>query len=103
MKDRFSLLLLEEDEIFLQSVSATYYACGPDEEPSKTSAQVCAIVVLASLGCLSLSHALAQRGSLKICSESIVFDPEELRFPVVRVPLRAITRLGVCERASVPG
>lgn len=73
--ERFSLLLLEEDEFFVRDYSADYVRAG--ETNSKWS------------------------GRLKVCSHSVVFDPEDIRQPLLRLPLRHMTRIGKYERGPL--
>lgn len=52
------------------------------------------------------AHALAhahrkQVGRLKVCSHSVVFDPEDIRQPILRLPLRNVARIGKYERGPL--
>jgi hypothetical protein len=66
--ERFSLLLLEEDEYFVKSYVADYYKDGDVNK--------------------------RQLGRFIVASLSVVFDPEDVRHPILRIPLRKVTRLG---------
>lgn len=81
VRDRFSLLLLEDNEVFLGDFTADL-VCNADENATSPP--------LASL-----------RGRLKLCTHSILFDPEDLAHAVVRVPFRHVTRLGLYERGPL--
>lgn len=59
-KARFTLLLLEEGELYLDDYAALAY--GGDGVQRKT------------------------RGRLKLCSASLLFDPDDVRVPVTRLP-----------------
>ncbi|CAH3169012.1 unnamed protein product [Porites evermanni] len=64
---RFSLLLLEPGEIYFEDFSVFYYPSDlPEEEAIKRK----------------------QRGRLKICSKSILFDPIDTSYPILKFPLR---------------
>ncbi|KAK2550481.1 Protein FAN [Acropora cervicornis] len=64
---RFSLLLLEPGEIYFEDFSVFYYPSGSSEEEAIKR---------------------KQRGRLKICSKSILFDPIETVYPIIKFPLR---------------
>lgn len=61
---RFSLLLLQHGEVYYEDFSVQYFP--PD---------------------LSETEALRRniRGRLKVCSHSIFFDPQDLRYPLIKV------------------
>ena len=42
-----------------------------------------------------------QVGRLKVCSHSVVFDPEDIRQPILRLPLRNVARIGKYERGPL--
>ena len=64
-RDRFSLLLLEPSEIYFEDYSAVYYPSGAD------------------------SDNFSQKGRLKLCSKSVVFEPQAVESPLVRIPLKS--------------
>ncbi|XP_067052011.1 protein FAN-like isoform X3 [Acropora muricata] len=64
---RFSLLLLEPGEIYFEDFSVFYYPSGSSEEEAIKR---------------------KQRGRLKICSKSILFDPIDTVYPIIKFPLR---------------
>ncbi|CAH1778819.1 unnamed protein product, partial [Owenia fusiformis] len=68
-KERFSLLLLDPGEIYFEDFSVYFYPpnCQPSDCDSKK-----------------------QRGRLKVCSHSIVFDPQDLKYPIIKLFLRDI-------------
>ncbi|XP_048576936.1 protein FAN isoform X2 [Nematostella vectensis] len=69
---RFSLLLLEPGEIYFEDFSAFYYPCDvPEDEAIKRK----------------------QRGRLKMCSKSILFDPNDTSLPILKFPLRECLKI----------
>ncbi|XP_064393489.1 protein FAN-like [Halichondria panicea] len=68
--ERFSLLLLEFGEVYFEDFSAVYY---PNAETEQEEIE------------------RKQRGRLKICSESLVFDPLDFSHPVIKVAFRDCT------------
>ncbi|XP_071957305.1 protein FAN-like [Antedon mediterranea] len=71
-KERFSLLLLEPGEIYLEDYSVYYYR---NDLPENEAIQ------------------RKVRGRLKVCSKSIVFTPQDARFPIVKFILRNCERI----------
>ncbi|XP_068670039.1 protein FAN-like isoform X4 [Montipora foliosa] len=67
LKERFSLLLLEPGEIYFEDFSVFYYPSGLSEEEAIKR---------------------KQRGRLKICSKSILFDPIDTVYPILKFPVR---------------
>lgn len=65
-KERFSLLLLEPGEIYFEDYSCFCY-------PGKTERE---------------AFTKPQKGRLKICSKSILFDPKDVCYPILKFPLR---------------
>ncbi|XP_076336883.1 protein FAN-like isoform X2 [Tachypleus tridentatus] len=66
-KDRFSLLLLEPGEIYFEDFSVYYY----DEKLAEPEA-----------------IKRKQKGRLKVCSKSILFDPQDITLPILKFPLK---------------
>ncbi|GAB6030402.1 hypothetical protein CHUAL_007280 [Chamberlinius hualienensis] len=66
-KERFSLQLLDPGEIYFEDYAVYYYPFCQSEEESMRR---------------------CQRGRLKVCSKSIVFDPKEFKYPVIKFPLQ---------------
>ncbi|ELT88952.1 hypothetical protein CAPTEDRAFT_180999 [Capitella teleta] len=66
---RFSLLLLEPGEIYFQDYTTYYY-------PSRLAPQE--------------AYKKRQRGRLKLCSKSILFDPKDVAFPIIKIAFRDI-------------
>ncbi|PFX23712.1 protein FAN-like isoform X2 [Stylophora pistillata] len=64
---RFSLLLLEPGEIYFEDFSVFHYPSQLSEEEAIKR---------------------KQRGRLKICSKSILFDPIDTSYPILKFPLR---------------
>lgn len=79
--ERFSLLLLEDNEVLLDDVAVDY------EFLPATSAAPGA--PLPSAAARLAARRGRARGRLKLASRSLAFDPDDLREPVVRVPLDA--------------
>lgn len=72
--NRFSLLLLEDREYYFDDYSAYYYP--PPMSTNNIPAQKRKL-----------------KGRLKVCSQSIFFDPEDTRLPITRFPFKNITSL----------
>ncbi|XP_062502057.1 protein FAN-like [Corticium candelabrum] len=70
---RFSLLLLEPGEIYFEDFSAIYYPFGLSE---------------------ATAFKRKQRGRLKLCSKSILFDPEDVGQPILKLNFRDVKSLG---------
>ncbi|XP_042895637.1 protein FAN [Parasteatoda tepidariorum] len=66
-KERFSLLLLEPGEIYFEDYSCFGY-------PGKTTE--------------TEAVQKTQKGRLKVCSKSILFDPKDIMHPILKLPLR---------------
>eukprot|EP00002_Diphylleia_rotans_P033924 TRINITY_DN7258_c0_g1_i1.p1 TRINITY_DN7258_c0_g1~~TRINITY_DN7258_c0_g1_i1.p1 ORF type:complete len:928 (-),score=199.57 TRINITY_DN7258_c0_g1_i1:277-3060(-) len=71
-KKRFSLLLLQEDEYYFNDVSAYYY---PPAETDKEA------------------NIKKAKGRLKICSASLIFEPEDISLPITRFPMSHMARI----------
>ncbi|XP_077865319.1 protein FAN-like [Saccoglossus kowalevskii] len=70
--ERFSLLLLEPGEIYFEDFSVFYYPQGlPEAEAIKRKV----------------------RGRLKTCSKSILFDPQDMSYPIIKFPMRDTVRI----------
>jgi len=69
-KRRFNLLLLEENEYYFEDYGAVHHAVSDDlkYEPIPVRKRA--------------------KGRLHICSKSVFFDPDDMRMPVIRFPLR---------------
>ncbi|XP_034776993.2 protein FAN [Acipenser ruthenus] len=63
-KERFSLLLLDLEEYYFEQHTAYRVIHNNEAEKSKV------------------------RGSLKICSKSLIFEPEPIAEPIIKIPLR---------------
>lgn len=66
-KERFSLLLLEPGEIYFEDFSCFCYPSGTSENEA---------------------FRRKQKGRLKVCSKSILFDPKDIAYPILKFPLR---------------
>nr|XP_054748414.1 BEACH domain-containing protein lvsF-like [Lytechinus pictus] len=75
IKERFSLLLLDPGEIYFEDFSVYFYPTG--------------------LKAVSEEEAIRRRcrGRLKICSKSIVFDPQDVSQPIMKFPLRSCIKI----------
>ncbi|XP_064610940.1 LOW QUALITY PROTEIN: protein FAN-like [Liolophura sinensis] len=69
MQERFSLLLLEPGEIYFEDYSVYYYPPGLSEEEAIKK---------------------RQKGRLKICSKSILVDPKDSQYPLLKFPFKEI-------------
>ncbi|KAM9332459.1 protein FAN [Pholidichthys leucotaenia] len=76
-KERFSLLLLDLEEYYFEQHTAYHL--------TSTSAKERKI-----------------RGSFKVCSRSIIFDPEELAEPILKIALRDCTSIEFVEKETNP-
>uniref|UniRef100_A0A3P9IQU7 Neutral sphingomyelinase (N-SMase) activation associated factor n=1 Tax=Oryzias latipes TaxID=8090 RepID=A0A3P9IQU7_ORYLA len=47
-------------------------------------------------------HVVTIRGSFKVCSRSIIFDPEDFVEPILKIPLRDCTNIEFVERETNP-
>ncbi|XP_031615388.1 protein FAN [Oreochromis aureus] len=76
-KERFSLLLLDLEEYYFEQHTA-YYVTSTLKKQRKI------------------------RGSFKICSKSIIFDPEELAESIIKIPLRDCKKIEFVEEEKNP-
>ena len=69
-KSRFNLLLLEYGEYFIEDVSVFWYPVPNDiaGRPFKSC------------------DALKIQGRLKLCSRSVLFEPNDIRKPIIKFP-----------------
>lgn len=70
-KERFSLLLLDLEEYFFEQHIAHQISRGLNSSERKTS------------------------GSLKICSKSLIFEPDQIDLPIIKISLRDCTKIEV--------
>ncbi|XP_078680116.1 protein FAN-like [Branchiostoma floridae x Branchiostoma belcheri] len=71
-KERFSLLLLDPGEIYFEDFGVFYYTHGlPEEEAIRRKT----------------------RGRIKMCSKSLVFDPQDVMLPMLKFLLRSCTKI----------
>uniref|UniRef100_A0A8C7ZST0 Neutral sphingomyelinase (N-SMase) activation associated factor n=1 Tax=Oryzias sinensis TaxID=183150 RepID=A0A8C7ZST0_9TELE len=77
-KERFSLLLLDLEEYFFEQHTAHHVVTSASKKDKKV------------------------RGSFKVCSRSIIFDPEDFVEPVLKIPLRDCTNIEFVERETNP-
>nr|XP_034980664.1 protein FAN isoform X2 [Zootoca vivipara] len=66
-KERFSLLLLNLEEYYFEQHTANYIF-NKDGRDGRERRKI--------------------RGSLKICSKSVIFEPDEISHPIIKIPLR---------------
>ncbi|XP_029955149.1 protein FAN [Salarias fasciatus] len=76
-KERFSLLLLDLEEYYFEQHTA-YHLTGASDKDRKV------------------------RGSFKVCSRSVIFDPEDLSEPILKIPLRDCKKIEFVEKESNP-
>ncbi|KAK4287855.1 hypothetical protein Pmani_039089 [Petrolisthes manimaculis] len=74
--ERFSLLLLEPGEIYFEDYAAIYTLPVPENQDCE--------------GWHIKFEDGYLRGRLKVCSKSLVFDPRDLRAPIIKFPFRAM-------------
>uniref|UniRef100_A0A8C5P1Z5 Neutral sphingomyelinase (N-SMase) activation associated factor n=1 Tax=Jaculus jaculus TaxID=51337 RepID=A0A8C5P1Z5_JACJA len=66
----FSLLLLNLEEYYFEQHSASHVQQSGSHEERKI------------------------RGSLKICSKSVIFEPDAISQPIIKIPLRDCVKIG---------
>ncbi|XP_061821844.1 protein FAN [Nerophis lumbriciformis] len=76
-KERFSLLLLDLEEYYFEQHTAYFV--------TSSSAKIRKV-----------------RGSFKICSRSVIFDPDDLSEPILKIPLRDCKLIRFKEKESNP-
>ncbi|KAG7526280.1 FAN protein [Solea senegalensis] len=76
-KERFSLLLLDLEEYYFEQHTA-YHVTSTSKKERKI------------------------RGSFKVCSRSIIFDPEDLSEPILKIPLRDCMKIEFVEEENNP-
>ncbi|KAK7881271.1 hypothetical protein WMY93_029680 [Mugilogobius chulae] len=76
-KERFSLLLLDLEEYYFEQHTA-YHVTSSSPKERKV------------------------RGSFKICSKSIIFDPDDFETPILKIPLRDCKRIEFVEKDTNP-
>lgn len=72
-KERFSLLVLAPGEIYFEDFSAFYYPFAVSEDEA---------------------FQRRQKGRLKLCSKSLVFDPLEISHPMIKLQFKDMTNIG---------
>lgn len=65
---RFSLLLLDEGEYYFEDFSAFYYPPGLSDDEQAFKRRI--------------------KGRLKLCSASLMFDPEDIKLPILKIPFK---------------
>ena len=89
---RFSLLLLEPNEIYFEDY-LVYYS--PNELApflSKSSPTTTTTTASATTASASIGNRL-QKGNLKICSRSVVFEPIDTSYPLVKFAYKSMERI----------
>ncbi|XP_072306632.1 protein FAN [Eucyclogobius newberryi] len=76
-KERFSLLLLDLEEYYFEQHTA-YHVTSASPKERKV------------------------RGSFKICSKSIIFDPDDFETPILKIPLRDCKRIEFMQKDTNP-
>ncbi|KAM6900625.1 protein FAN [Xenentodon cancila] len=76
-KERFSLLLLDLEEYYFEQHTA-YHVTTSSKKEKKT------------------------RGSLKVCSRSVIFDPQDLAEPIIKIPLRDCKNIEFVQKENNP-
>eukprot|EP01038_Epipyxis_sp_PR26KG_P015463 gene15463-20862_t len=74
-KTRFNLLLLEFGEYFLEDFSAYHFPC-PSLDLTKS---------------FEINEGLKVQGRLKLCSRSLIFEPSDIRKPLLKFPFKTIS------------
>lgn len=73
-KSRFNLLILEYGEYFLEDYSAYYFPI-PTNDLKKT---------------FEIQDSSKIQGRLKLCTRSLVFEPNDVRYPILKFPYRGM-------------
>ncbi|KAM4606320.1 protein FAN isoform 2-T3 [Polymixia lowei] len=76
-KERFSLLLLDLEEFYFEQHTAQQVTSSSSKERKI-------------------------RGSFKVCSKSVIFDPEDIAEPILKIPLRDCKKIEVVEKKGNP-
>ncbi|XP_045919910.1 protein FAN [Micropterus dolomieu] len=76
-KERFSLLLLDLEEYYFEQHTAYH-----ETTSSKKERKI--------------------RGSFKVCSRSVIFDPEDFSEPILKIPLRDCKKIEFVEKENNP-
>ncbi|KAK2858608.1 hypothetical protein Q5P01_003228 [Channa striata] len=76
-KERFSLLLLDLEEFYFEQHTAHHVQSGSNKKRKV-------------------------RGSLKVCSRSVIFDPDDLTEPIIKIPLRDCKKIDFVEEEKNP-
>ncbi|XP_051910531.1 protein FAN isoform X2 [Hippocampus zosterae] len=76
-KERFSLLLLDLEEYYFEQHTAYNVSKGPAKKRKI-------------------------RGSFKVCSRSVIFDPEDFTQPILKIPLRDCKQIQLVEKETNP-
>ena len=71
-QERFSLILLEPGEIYFEDYLVYYHANNSPLKNYNTNQQ--------------------QKGNLKLCSKSLVFDPLDLNQPLIKFPFKLVLK-----------
>lgn len=79
LTSRFSLILLEPGEIYFEDYLVYYHELRSPLEQSTNKA--------------SKTNTRCQKGNLKICSKSIVFDPLNFSYPLIKFPYKSIEKI----------
>ena len=82
-RTRFSLVLLSEDEHFLEDHAATYAPPQPGSPFRLDRA----------------ARALRLRGRLFVCSQSLLFEPQDLDRPLFKFPFKLVSDVTGSQRA----
>lgn len=97
-RNRFSLLLLSHGELYFEDFSVFYFPPASTEDESIRRCGAVRAVPQApadTVTVLRTHTSRKMRGRLKLCSHSLVFDPQDITYPIVKLPFESITRL--CE------
>ena len=84
-QSRFSLILLEPGEIYFEDYLVYYHETNSPFEQNSTNKR--------SNSNSNENFGKQLKGNLKICSKSIVFDPINLSYPLVKFPYKSIEKI----------
>ena len=86
---RFSLILLEPGEIYFEDYLVYYHELNSPFEANVSSAKQRS----SNFSSSDASFGKQLKGNLKICSKSIVFDPINLSYPLVKFPFKSVEKI----------
>eukprot|EP00794_Sanderia_malayensis_P018633 gene18633-20515_t len=96
-RDRFSLLVLAPGEIYFEDFSVFYYpvGTGSEDEAFKRQGNLQFLEVFYNRYVITTDDSIEkQKGRLKLCSRSLVFEPLDTNYPILKLLFKDTTHLG---------